>query len=366
MKNELLTRDECSAMRGIAILAIMLHNYCHFIGRIVQENEYQFFASNNDKLWKVLSNPDALLPVHLLSYFGHYGVPVFLFLSGYGLVMKYEKSLTPNPSPIGEGGYGVFRFVRYHYLKLLRMLIVGFTLFLCVDAVTPGRFQFHWDNVIAQLLMYINVLPTPDKIIWPGIYWFFGLMIELYIVYRVLLYRQKNIWVVALIAVCWALQTFCDPEGETLNRLRYNFIGGMLPFGLGILFARIPTLGTNSSHVGNKVFPRWEYFVALLVSSALIIAMSFWYQSWFFVPMFVIIGTIALVKVMPKFMLSIITWIGSISAAMFVAHPIARKLFITVAWKQDIYDGLMLYVIAVIALSWAVKQIIDRIPKPQL
>ena len=356
MKQELLSRAECTAMRGIAILAIVLHNYCHFIGKIVKENEYQFFASNNDRLWHVLTNPDELLPVHLLSYFGHYGVPVFLFLSGLGLVKKYEQGEKVATLP----------FVRYNYLKLLRMLIVGFSLFIIVDILTPGRFQFHWYNVVAQLLMYINVLPEPDRIIWPGIYWFFGLMIELYIVYRVLLYRQKNIWVVALIAVCWALQTFCDPEGETLNRLRYNFIGGMLPFGLGILFARIPTLGTNSSHVGNKVFPRWEYFVALLVSSALIIAMSFWYQSWFFVPMFVIIGTIALVKVMPKFMLSIITWIGSISAAMFVAHPIARKLFITVAWKQDIYDGLMLYVIAVIALSWAVKQIIDRIPKPQL
>jgi hypothetical protein len=51
---------------------------------------------------------------------------------------------------------------------------------------------------------------------------------------------------------------------------------------------------------------------------------------------------------------------------MFVAHPIARKLFITVAWKQDIYDGLMLYIIATIALSWAVKQLIDRIPHPKL
>jgi hypothetical protein len=51
---------------------------------------------------------------------------------------------------------------------------------------------------------------------------------------------------------------------------------------------------------------------------------------------------------------------------MFVAHPIARKLFITVAWKQDIYDGLMLYVIVAIALSWAVKQIIERISKPTL
>ena len=94
--------------------------------------------------------------------------------------------------------------------------------------------------------------------------------------------------------------------------------------------------------------------------------MSFWYHSWFFISVFIIIGTIALVKVMPKWMLSIITWIGAMSAAMFVAHPIARKLFITVAWKQDIYDGLMLYIIAVIALSWAVKQLIERIPKPKL
>lgn len=359
MKNELLTRDECSAMRGIAILAIMLHNYCHFIGRIVQENEYQFFASNNDKLWQVLSNPDALLPVHLLSYFGHYGVPVFLFLSGYGLVMKYEKSLTPNPSPIGEGGYGVFRFVRYHYLKLLRMLIVGFTLFLCVDAVTPGRFQFHWDNVIAQLLMYINVLPTPDKIIWPGIYWFFGLMIELYIVYRLLLYRQKSWIVIALIAVCWLLQVFCDPEGETLNRLRYNFIGGMLPFGVGIL------AGRYVEHL-NLHFSRWAWGIVLLGTTILIVIMSFHYQSWLWIPLLIIVGTIALVKVLPQQLLTLVTWFGTISAAMFVVHPIARKLFITVAWRQDIYDGLILYVIVAIALSWAVKKVIDQIPSPKL
>lgn len=359
MKNELLTRDECSAMRGIAILAIMLHNYCHFIGRIVQENEYQFFASNNDKLWQVLSNPDALLPVHLLSYFGHYGVPVFLFLSGYGLVMKYEKSLTPNPSPIGEGGYGVFRFVRYHYLKLLRMLIVGFTLFLCVDAVTPGRFQFHWDNVIAQLLMYINVLPTPDKIIWPGIYWFFGLMIELYIVYRLLLYRQKSWIVIALIAVCWLLQVFCDPEGETLNRLRYNFIGGMLPFGVGIL------AGRYVEHL-NIHLSRWAWGAILLGTTILIVIMGFHYQSWLWIPLLIIVGTIALVKVLPQQLLALVTWFGTISAAMFVVHPIARKLFITVAWRQDIYDGLILYVIVAIALSWAVKKVIDQISSPKL
>ena len=258
MKQELLSRAECTAMRGIAILAIVLHNYCHFIGKIVKENEYQFFTSNNDRLWHALTNPDELLPVHLLSYFGHYGVPVFLFLSGFGLVKKYEKNERIEELKNGSlqsFNPSILQFLKYNYLKLLRMLIVGFSLFIIVDMLTPGRFQFHWYNVVAQLAMYINVLPEPDRIIWPGIYWFFGLMIQLYIIYRLLLYRRNSWWVVGLIAVCWLLQAFCDPEGETLNRLRYNSIGGMLPFGLGIIVARIPNVGTFHSQRGNILWP---------------------------------------------------------------------------------------------------------------
>ena len=360
MKNEFLTRDECTAMRGIAILAIMLHNYCHFIGKIVQENEYQFFTSHNEGLWQVITHPDELLPVHLLSYFGHYGVPVFLFLSGFGLVMKYEVS--PQPSQKGERVQTLWRvgdFIRYHYLKLLRMLIVGFTLFIIVDMMTPGRFQYHWDHVIAQLLMYINVLPEPDKIIWPGIYWFFGLMIELYIVYRLLLYRQKNWVVIAVVIVCWLLQVCCDPDGDTLNRLRYNFIGGMLPFGAGILVGR----SIDKIHFSMS---RWLWACVTLLTSLLVFVMCFHFQSWLWIPLLIIIGTIALVKTMPQQLLHLCVWFGSISAAMFVAHPVARKIFITVAWRQDIYDGLILYVIATIALSWAVKKIIDQIPSPKL
>jgi len=240
------------------------------------------------------------------------------------------------------------------------MLIVGFVLFLMVDAVTPGCFAFHWDNVLAQLLMYINVLPEPDKIIWPGIYWFFGLMMELYIVYRLLLYRRSAWFVVGLVVVCWLLQVFCDPDGETLNRLRYNCIGGMLPFGAGILFARW------SAHHGEIPSSRWLWLAIALVAAALTVLMSFSFQSWFWIPLVIIVGTIALVKVVPGQVLQLLEWFGAVSAAMFVAHPVARKLFITVAWRQDIYDGLMLYVVVVIALSWAVKQIIDRIPSPKL
>ena len=106
--------------------------------------------------------------------------------------------------------------------------------------------------------------------------------------------------------------------------------------------------------------------MGFLLASFLIVAMGFWYHSWLWVPVFIIIGTIALVKMMPECVLKVFVWFGGISVAMFVVHPIVRKLFITVAWRQDIYDGLMLYVVVTIALSWAVKQVIDRIPAPKL
>ena len=127
---ELLTRTECTAMKGIAILGIMLHNYCHYVRDIVRENEFTWQQSKCDRLWEVLQQPDDLLPMHLLSFFGHYGVTVFLFLSGFGLVMKYEQS------PLSE--VGIWRFVRYNYLKLFRIFIVGFVLFTLLDAITPG------------------------------------------------------------------------------------------------------------------------------------------------------------------------------------------------------------------------------------
>ena len=97
----LLTRAECSALRGIAIIGIFLHNYCHWLGFAVKENEYTFRMSNCRNLMKAVASPDANLAVHLVSFFGHYGVPVFLFLSAFGLVMKYE-SRQPVPGAVQE------------------------------------------------------------------------------------------------------------------------------------------------------------------------------------------------------------------------------------------------------------------------
>ena len=72
--------------------------------------------------------------MHIISFFGHYGVPVFLFLSAYGLVLKYEKSADGNMLLTGREGLGcVTDFMKQHYKKLFKMMILGFVAFTMVD-----------------------------------------------------------------------------------------------------------------------------------------------------------------------------------------------------------------------------------------
>lgn len=343
-----LSRAECEAMRGLAIAGIFLHNYCHWLGPVVKENEYRFFLRNVNGLNDAIINADALLPLHLLSFFGHYGVPVFLFLSAYGLHRKYESD------GMAAGSHDTLSFVGNHFLKLFKMMATGFVAFTMVDAVTPGHHRYAVLDIIAQLGMFNNILPAPDKIIWPGPYWFFGLMLQLYLVYRLLLYRRHWSFVVALMVFCWIIQVFCEPEGNVLNRIRYNFMGGMLPFGLGLLYARF-----------GRELSTAAYRIVLPISLAMVYILSLSYQTWFWVPAFAITLCISLVKTLPHAANAFLVWIGGISAALFVCHPITRKIFIPVSRHGDFYAGLLLYIMASIAIAWLFRELMKHVPFPR-
>ncbi len=333
----LLTRAECSALRGIAIIGIFLHNYCHWLGFAVKENEYTFRMSNCRNLMKAVASPDANLAVHLVSFFGHYGVPVFLFLSAFGLVMKYE-SRQPVPGAVQELAPS---FIVSHYRKLFSMMIVGFVAFTMVDAITPGAHHYKFMDIVGQLLMFNNMMPDPDHVIWPGPYWFFGLMLQLYIVYRLLLHRRSSWLAVLLVAVCWLLQMLCAPDGDALNRVRYNFMGGMLPFAAGLLFAR-----------HGRVLSRAQWGAVALVSAVAVWLFSFNFQLWLWAPLMVCALCVAFVKLLPQRLTDALAWVGGISAALFVLHPITRKIFIPVSRHGDVYTGLLLYIVASVAIAY--------------
>ena len=333
-------------LRGLAIIGIFLHNYCHWLGGIVQENEYTFTAANCRRLLEVAAAPDWTLPVHLLSFFGHYGVPVFLFLSAYGLVLKYEQE--------GHSAPAVLPFMKAHYLKLFKMMAVGFVAFIIVDNITPGPYRYSVVKTVAMLGMFNNLLPEPDHVIWPGPYWFFGLMLQLYLLYRLAIWRRGWKPLAALVLVCWVLQAVCPPESEALNRLRYNCIGGVMPFALGVLAAR------------HGCSLRRHTWAGVLVLSALAaVLFSFSYQLWFWVPLAVCAFAVALAKVCGDRQPGWLLWTGKISAALFVIHPVSRKIFIVISRRGDLYTGLLLYIIASVALAWLCSEVMKKIPSPR-
>lgn len=356
---ELLSRKECSAMRGIAILAIMLHNYCHWLRGIVRENEYTWEQFKFDQLWHFILNPDELLPMHLVSFFGHYGVPVFLFLSGYGLVKKYEQGQLPK--------IGLWRFVRYNYLKLFRIFIVGFAAFTMLDAITPGMHRYEWTHVVAMLGMFANLLEDPSHVVWPGPYWYFSITLQLYILYHLLFYRWRHWGVIAgAIVICWLFQLSCEQDAVMLERLRYNFVGGVLPFAMGLLLARFePQLLKNWTVIKSEsLIFAWVLNLIIAIVFCLMFSSSF--DRWLWVPALIVWGTISMVKLMPERVLSLFVWLGGISAVIFVMHPLVRKIFVRPYLYDDLYAGLLLYVVATLMLSWLFKKIIDQLPSPKL
>lgn len=344
-KKPLLSRAECNALRGIAIIGIVLHNYCHWLGFAVKENEYTFRQQNVDGLLAAVASPDINLPVHLLSFFGHYGVPVFLFLSAYGLVMKYEGT-----DGVAKAMPPAWQFIKKHFLKLFGMMIIGFVSFSMLDAITPGRHHYTVTDVLAQLLMVNNLLPDPDRIIWPGPYWFFGIMLQMYVLYRLFLYRANSKWLLATVVLCCGLQSLCQPDGDVLNWLRYNCVGSLLPFCYGLWYAR--------SGIDNG---KPLYAVIFVLSSCFIVWLGTAFWPWLLVPLVICMGSVALVKVLPQRVNALLSWAGGISAALFVIHPLTRKIFIPISRSGDVYTGLLLYAVASVAVAVAVREVLRRI-----
>ncbi len=372
MRNgELLSRTESSALRGIAILGIILHNYCHFLGFAVKENEYKFDAGRPMQFLDKLFSLDSDLFIHFFSFLGHYGVPIFLFISGYGLVKKYETQ----PQPLPKGGeilhssLFTLHFIKKHFLKLFRLMIIGYLLFIGVYLLrhSDGAQVYSCDHVLTQLTMTINFLYfDPDHIIKPGPYWFFGLMLQLYALYILVIHRWRSKWLLLALALGSVVLEACFAESQDwLNYVRYNFIGGLLPFCMGVWMARKEPLSNSPEGEGNKKPPLGEVWWGL-ISALFVLFGSLNYWTWLFVPAFVVTGAIATVKLLGHSSLftlhSSLSWFGSISAMLFVMHPVMRELIIGHYRKVDIYGGIFIYLLSSVALAMLLKWILQFIP----
>ena len=123
-------------------------------------------------------------------------------------------------------------------------------------------------------------------------------------------------------------------------------------FIAGVLFARYNRFNEPT---------RTTYAFLAIAGTALIFLLSLWFTTWIIVPFLICIGTVAIVKLLPQSLMNILSWVGGVSAAMFVCHPITRKVIIPISRHGDLFAGLLLYIVATIVLAMIFKKVMTLI-----
>lgn len=331
--------DETLALKGISILVIILHNFIHRFPGVIVENQHIFSMERNRELITRFSeqwNSDLFLD--LISHYGHYGVPVFVFLSGYGLVVKYEND---HGAPIG-----FHKFIKRHVCKLWLLLLPLLVLhFLFLGIKEPGYFQEHWLD-FALMTGFVGNL-NPDSYIFHGPWWFFSLIMQLYVIYYVFVYRRTLKPITILAVICITVQAVTIgifKNMDYLEYLRFNFVGSVLPFALGIIAAR------------KKFFPTDGIAI---VAFALFIVCCFNAYSWLLT--FGLI-TVAVLPVVKLVQLNIMTYtslrgLGIISSFLFVTHPIIRSLTFGLS-EYSLCLSIVVYGTLSILFAWGYKRLL--------
>ena len=339
-----LSRIECNMMRGLAIILIVLNNFGHMVNGVHPDNEFNYSYDRISGFIDSITNHSDLLPLEILSFYSPFGVMLFIFLSGYGLVLKYEK---------GNGKSVLNKsFVVDHYKKLFLMQAKGLAFFYLtfdskeVIAVVP---------FLTQLFLTGNFLS--HHFIIPGPYWFFCMIFEMYIIYRFVLYRCSSSIMMGLALASLVIMGILEPNGKIITFLRMNIGLALLPFCLGVLIAR------HWYDIWNFKVSRWKYFALLVFSFVLLTLCKFSFYSWLIMPVFIVVVSISLVKllIINKTISQILAWFGGLSGVMFVVHPALRELLVNRANESgQCYEVIILYFFLTIVLSIMLKPVFSK------
>ena len=333
----ILSVDDSAVLKGVAIICIVLHNFCHWLPGCAVENEYVFLPDRISRFVSLLTHrADVLL--NIFSFAGHYGVAVFLFLSGYGLVRKYE---------VGNDVVAIRRFMWYHIKKLWWLLCPALILWFVSDMyLHQWHWSHHWYNVVQLVTFTGNLFPGTDLLLGP--WWYFSLTIQLYLVYRLFLYKRGWIPLGVITSLCMGTMVLalCMHNMALLEYFRYNFIGSMLPFALGITMAR------------TSIYYDWTY-----AGICFVVWIACWFDamSWLAAPVFFILAIMPLVGVRGVFR-KVIIWVGELSAFLFVVHPIVRPYLIqNVKAGGNSYVSLMIYLICAFVMAMLYRIVVTRL-----
>ena len=320
------TRDTFIIMKGLAILFIAIHN---LVGLDTYDyakcNEMNFEIARTLVTFNNFKTPTFKIIGDFISFICWFGVPVFVFLSGYGLSKKYEKM---NFSPI--------TYIKHSYTKLLILVLPAAVYFSTILLLEGNYYRLFWQAISLTFLNGLFRLPA-----FCPTYWYFSLTFQLYLCY--ILFRKVKskelLLVIALVfLIMQGLVSYIDLEGQVLlSYMRHNFIGWIPVFVLGIVAAKVNLFNSFEDYSG------LVYLVICFLCIVLSYALNINFYLWLLLPFVSIVFFYCLSLLVESTNISrkFFIWYGKLSSYIFVAHPIAVLLIndndINIVVKTFIY-----------------------------
>ena len=351
-----LSKNDTKALKAVSILMIVLHNFFHVLPGWEIENEFWFSRSNYKFIRHSIPGANFFDALGLLfSYFGHYGVNAFVFLSSYGLYQSYRNKKLQ-----------YWQFVKNRVSKLYPAFFLGVLFYLAYNIIATKSFN-HPDLYLGSLLrltLLSNLIPGESlRVVGP--WWFYSMIVQFYLVFpllRRLFDRYGAVALLLLSILSYVLQLLFNNtlihQGLFINT---TVIGHLPVFALGLILAK-----------KNNILVRWWLFLVVLL--------LFYFGNnsevgWLFTRVWFVVLMLYVYLFIKQFIPSktnlparLILFIGSMSMYIFVVNGFLRQPFLDAVLKTNslifkllITFGFVAYVIGVALLLHAAERLYLRI-----
>ena len=336
------TKRDTSILKGFAILCIVFHNFFHWLPPSPGENEFVFSALRIQQFFHLLGEQPAEFANIILSYLGHYGVQLFIMISGFGLAMSMMRK---------EQSWGVFVLDRLK--KLYPLLITGIVVFILATIVLTGHSlkADEWRELGWKMLFIHTLLPN-SGISLNGPWWFFGMIFQLYLLFP-WLYRLIRRWKgMGFAGVCLVsygliflfLKVFNLHGGFIVMQ---NSIGHLPEFCLGILLA---------FSVDKRI--HWLWLILAVAMFCLGNVFSWAYPFTFLSLTLIAVFAYQGLKSLPGkkgWIGNPLAYFGALSMMLFVVNGPFRAPFLTLAGVWDTLLGHLAAGLLFFAFVWLIS-----------
>ena len=234
-----ISKDQSIFLKGLSILLIVFHNFFHFLPPVIGENEFDWDASRIQNFFQFTLNAPLEVINNTFSYFGHYGVQVFILLSGYGLAVKYANY---------KGTLKLKPFLRQRLAKIYPVysiaILYSIVILLYFD---NGIISFNFVKSIVFKLLFINNFIPEEAFRVSGPWWFFSLIVQLYLLFPYILRlfqgtKLTYIHGILFMGAYFLSFIYLKPIFESFElNILYLFLGHLPEFVLGIVLAFYPS-----------------------------------------------------------------------------------------------------------------------------